>query len=36
MTSAEFAGQGNRLWAAGGEDRMKHRSAQTMSVVIGR
>lgn len=32
MTSAEFVPRGSVLWAAGGEDRMKHRSALTFAV----
>jgi non-specific serine/threonine protein kinase len=36
MSSAEFVVDGKRLWAAGGEDRMKHRSAATFSATIGK
>lgn len=35
MTSAEFVVRGRRLWAAGGEDRMKSRSSRTLAATIG-
>lgn len=35
MTSAEFCPRGKLLFAAGGEDKMKHRSAQTFAVSLG-
>lgn len=35
MSSIEFLGRGNTLWGAGGEDRMRGRSARTFSVAIG-
>jgi N-acetylneuraminic acid mutarotase len=34
MSSAEFVVDGNRLIAAGGEDRMKHRSARTIVATV--
>jgi len=35
MSSAEFVADGNRLIAAGGEDRMKHRTGRTFVATIG-
>ena len=35
MSSIEFLGRGKILWGAGGEDRMRGRSARTFSATIG-
>ncbi len=35
MSSAEFVVDGNRVIAAGGEDRMKHRSGRTIAATVG-